>query len=134
MASKDTQVTGWTGWVVFAGVMMVLQGIFHAVAGLTALFNSEWLVVTESQLLVFDFTTWGWIHLIAGILVLVAGFQVMQGSAWARVVGVFVAVVSALGALASVELYPFWSIVLITVDVLIIYALTVHGDEMKALD
>lgn len=131
MPTKNNGVSNWVGWVFFAGFMMILLGIFQGIAGLTALLNSEWLLVTEQNLLVFDFTTWGWIHLLVGLTVLVAGFSVMHGSTWARVVGVLVAGLSMIANLASINTYPLWSLVVITINVLVIYALTVHGAELK---
>lgn len=132
MPSKSNGVSNWVGWVFFAGFMMILLGVFQAIAGLTALINPDWLVVTERSLLVFDFTTWGWVHLLLGIIVLVAGFSVMSGSTWARIVGVLVAGFSAIAHLASVNAYPIWSVIILVIDVLVIYALTVHGGELKA--
>ncbi len=134
MANKTNEVSNWVGWIFFAGFMMILQGFFSAIVGLTAIFNSDWLVVTNSQLLVLDLTTWGWTYLILGLVILVAGFQIMQGAVWARAVGVVAAMFSAIAALASLELHPWWSVIIIMVDVLIIYALTVHGDELENLE
>ena len=134
MARNDTNVTGWTGWVFFAGFMMILAGILESISGLTALLNSEWLVVGEKSLLVLNFTTWGWIHLLMGIVVLVAGFSVLHGAAWARAVGVVLATFSIIANLAYVNTYPIWSIAIMVVDVLVIYALTVHGNEVRNLE
>ncbi len=133
MASKNN-VTGWVGWVFFAGFMMTMLGTFQMIAGLTVLFNSKWLVTTESSLLLLNFSTWGWFYLLLGLTVLLAGFGVMKGSVWARVVGVLIALLSAAANLASVNIYPIWSIIIITVNVLVIFALTVHGDELKAVE
>lgn len=134
MPTKNNgEVTGWTGWVFFAGFMMIMLGIFQAIAGLTALINNQWLVVTEKNLLVLNFATWGWIHLLIGIVVLIAGFSVMHGSMWARIVGIIIAIISSVANLASVNVYPFWSIIMIVIDILVIYALTVHAGELKEL-
>ncbi len=133
MATKQ-DVTGWVGWVFFAGFMMTMLGTFQMIAGLTVLFNSKWLVATESSLLFLNFVAWGWTYLLLGLTVLLAGFGVMKGSVWARVVGVLIALVSAAANLASVNIYPIWSITIIAVNVLVIFALTVHGDELKAID
>lgn len=134
MANNNNEVSGWVGWIFFAGFMMILGGFFQAIAGVTALFNDEWLVVTNDQLLVLDITQWGWVHLLLGLLVLFAGFSVMQGATWARTVGVIVAMLSAIAWLAAINIYPLWAVIIITVDVLIIYALTVHGGELKDLE
>lgn len=125
-------VTGWTGWVYFAGFMMIIMGVLQSIAGFTALLNSDWLVVGEENLLLLDFTAWGWAHLLIGIVVLVAGFSVMHGARWARFVGVVLASISLVANLAYVNTYPIWSIAIMAVDVLVIYALTVHGNELEA--
>jgi hypothetical protein len=75
-------------------------------------------------------TTWGWIHLIAVIVVFLAGLAVFKGSVWARTVGVIVAMLSAIVNFAFLPYYPVWSIIIITVDVLVIWALIVHGREL----
>ena len=91
-----TTMTGWVGWVAFAGIMMVLLGSFHVIQGLIALFNDDYYLVTKNGLAVnFDFTTWGWVHLIGGCIVVAAGVCVFLGQIWARSVGVVVAMVSA---------------------------------------
>lgn len=134
MANKKNEVTGWVGWIFFAGFMMILTGALKAIWGITALFNSEWLVVGEEGLLYLDLTTWGWIQLILGLVVLFAGFAVMQGATWARVLGIVMAVGSILTHAVHIDVHSLWSILIIVIDVLIIYALTVHGDELKDLE
>jgi hypothetical protein len=126
--------TGWVGWIVFAGVMMVMVGTFHMIEGLIALFKDEYYLVAKSGLTVeVDYTAWGWTHLIAGAIVFAAGLGLFAGQMWARVVGVILAVVSALLNFAFIAAYPFWSSIVIAMDVLVIYALTAHGREMKSV-
>lgn len=126
------QPTGWVGWVFFAGFMMMIVGLFQAIAGLTGLLRHTWYVVSSSSgLLVFNYQAWGWIDLIIGLVVLLAGFSVLHGAKWARVVGVVLAGLSAVAKLVSINEYPVWSILIIAVDVLVIYALTAHGDEVS---
>lgn len=120
------------GWTVFAAVMMWLIGGFHAIAGLVALFEDEFYVLTPDYIFKFDVTTWGWIHLIAGIVVVLAGAALFSGAVWARTVGVILAVVSILANFAWLPWYPFWSIIMITVNVFVIWALTVHGRDIIA--
>lgn len=129
--AENKQFSGWTGWAIFAGFMMILGGIFQAIAGLTALLRPAWYLVASSHLLVFNYRAWGWLDLIIGVVILLAGFQILQGSLWARVVGVVLAILSAVGALASVSAYPLWSVIIIAIDVLVIFALSVHGAELK---
>lgn len=132
MAQNNTkEVSGWTGWVFFAGFMMIVMGFLQTISGLTALLNSDWLLVAPQRLLFLNFTAWGWAHLLLGIVVLIAGFYVMHGSTWARIVGVILAAVGLIANLAYVNTYPIWSIAIMVIDVLVIYALIVHGNELK---
>ncbi len=124
--------SGWTGWVYFAGFMMIIMGALQTISGLAALLNDEWLLVTEQRLIAFDFTTWGWIHLLIGVVVFAAGFAVMNGAVWARAVGVVIAMISLVANLAYANTYPIWAIAVVIIDVLIIYALTVRGNELRS--
>jgi hypothetical protein len=125
--------TGWVGWVIFAGIMMVMLGTFQAIEGLVAIFKDNYFVVPRSGLVVsVDYTTWGWVHLLLGILVALAGLGVMAGQMWARIIGIILALVSAVVNIAFLAANPVWSTILITIDILVIYALTVHGKETKA--
>ena len=125
------QTTGWVGWVYFAGAMMLVIGGLQAISGLVALFKNSYFVVSQGQLLVFDYTQWGWINLILGVLVFCAGLAVLSGQTWGRIVGVVMAVLSAIANLSFMSAYPAWSLIGLTIDVLVIYALTVHGAEAK---
>lgn len=131
MAVNNNQASGWTGWVYFAGFMMILMGLLQGVSGLVALLNNKWLVVTETHLIAFNFTTWGWIHLLLGVLIFAAGLAVMNGAVWARTVGVVIAMLSIVANLAYANTYPIWAVVVIVIDVLVIYALTVRGGEVR---
>src|SRR3990167_853737 len=86
--SARNQPTGWIGWVFFASLMMMLVGGFQAINGLVALFKDDFYLVSEKSLLVFDYSTWGWVHLIMGIVIFAAGVALMNGAAWARMVGI----------------------------------------------
>ena len=130
---RDAQATGWVGWVTFGGLMMVLVGFFGAIDGLTALFRDQYFVVAKSGLLVTaSYTTWGWVHLVLGLLVVSVGCGVLVGQTWARFVGIFLVVVHALVNLAFLAAFPAWSVIAIALDVLVIYALAVHGREAAA--
>jgi hypothetical protein len=124
--------TAWVGWIAFGGVMMILDGIFQAIIGLTAIFNPHWFVATKESILLFNLATWGWWNLLLGIVVTLVGFALFSGSMTARVLGVILVGLSLLSNLAWVGAYPLWSLIVITVDVLVIYALIVHGGEMRA--
>lgn len=118
-----------SGWVLYASTIMVLLGVFNVIMGLAALFNDEIFVVDESQLLVFDFTAWGVIHLVWGIVLVLVGFAVASGQEWARWVAVLVAGLNAIAQVGFLVAFPLWAIVLIALDVLVIYGLVARWDE-----
>ena len=129
MANKQT--SGWAiGWTAFAGIMMIMEGFWWVFSGIVALFNNQFYVVTQNWIFQFDVTTWGWIHLIIGLVILLAGFGLFNGAVWARTVGVIIAALAGLAAFAWLPWYPIWGIVYITVSVGIIWALTVHGRDI----
>jgi hypothetical protein len=128
----DRGVTGWAGWAAFAGVIMVMTGIFQATAGLVGLLNDDVYLVASDQLTItMDYTAWGWTHLILGSIVAAAGFAVFSGRVWARLVGVLLAALSALAHLLFISAFPFWTLIIVSMDVLVIYALTIHGGELR---
>jgi hypothetical protein len=124
--------TAWTGWVVFASLMMIMVGIFQAVEGLVALFDDGFYHVRPNGLVVnVNYNAWGTVHLLIGILLIVSGVGVLAGNLAARMVAIVLAGLSAIVNLAFIEAYPIWSVLIITVDVLVIYALVVHGRELR---
>src|SRR4051794_1895709 len=129
---SEQPITGWVGWVFFAGVMMVTMGAIHAIEGLVAIFRPSYFLVTENRLIVSSsYTGWGWVQLIAGIVVALAGIALFSGRMWARATAVVVAGLSVLVNLLFVSAYPWWSLTAIAVGVLVIYSVTVHGAEAK---
>jgi hypothetical protein len=122
----------WVGWVAFAGVLLLFLGVLHVVQGLVALLDQEFFVVRSSGLLLdLGYTAWGWVHLASGLVVLAAGYGVFAGAVWARAVGVAVALASALTSLIFLAAYPVWSMLAIALDVVLVWALTVHGSEIR---
>jgi hypothetical protein len=132
-ASRAREATsGWAvGFALFAAVMMIMAGIWQALAGLIAIFQNEFYVATRNYLFQFDATTWGWIHLLIGVVVGLAGLGLLAGQTWARVFGIFLAVLSAIANFMFIPYYPFWSLLIIAVDVFIIWALAAHGREIR---
>lgn len=121
---------GAVGLTVFAGVLMIMSGIFQAIEGLVALVNDTFFVFGDEYVFKFDVTTWGWIHLILGIIVAAAGFALFQGAVWARTVAVLLASLSLLTSFMWIPYYPIWSLVIMTVDVFVIWAVTSHGRDI----
>lgn len=124
--------TGWVGWIIFAGVTMIVLGAFSIIEGLVAVFQRSYYLVGPNNLLVHvNYSTWGWVHFGIGVAVVLVGFGVMTGAMVARVLGIALAVISAIVNLAFIAAYPVWGIIIIALDVLVIYALAVHGREMR---
>ena len=119
-------VSGWAvGLVVFAGAMMILAGTFQIIAGLAAIFDDEFFVVTQNYVFDLDVSAWGWVHLLLGIVLVVAGWGVFQGATWARATGMLLAILSAVANFFFIPNYPVWSIVIIALNVAIIWALSI---------
>ena len=127
---REGAQSGWVGMVIFAGIVMILLGAFNVIDGIVALVNHEWFVTAENDLLAFNYTAWGWFWLLFGLVTIFAGFGVLAGQTWARVVGIVVAVLNAVGHMVFVSAHPVWSVMIIALDVLVIYALTAHGREL----
>ena len=129
--TTSRETSAWAvGWTIYAAVWMWILGFFHALAGFAGILEDEILLVTPNYLLALDLTTWGWIHLILGIAVLIAGFSVFNGAVWARTVGVLIATVSILANFAWLPIYPLWGLLMITASAFVIWALTAHGRDL----
>jgi hypothetical protein len=118
--------------MVYAAVWMWILGFFHALAGFVAIAEDEIIVATPKYQFQLDVTTWGWIHLVLGAVVLFAGFALFNGSVWARTVGVLMAVVSVVSNFMWLPYHPIWGLLMITASSFVIWALTVHGREAAA--
>jgi len=127
---NSRQVTGWVGWVYFASFLLILGGVFQVIMGFTALLNDQFYVVTNNNLIAFDITTWGWIHLLLGLVMVIIGISLFAGRTWARVTAIILASLNFIGQFAFIGVYPWWSVTAMILDILVIYALTVHGDEV----
>ncbi|MEU7907629.1 hypothetical protein [Actinoplanes sp. NPDC049118] len=128
----SNQPTGWVGLVIFGGIMLTVLGGFQIIEGLVALFNDEYYVTTSRGLaLTLDFTAWGWTHVLIGLVALAAGIGILSGQTWARITGIVIAVLSAFANMLFLAAYPVGSTIVIALDILVIYALAVHGREIK---
>src|SRR5215211_234617 len=128
----DQTTSGWAvGFILFAGLMMIMVGIWQALQGLVAIFENEFYVATRNYLFQFDATTWGWIHLLLGLLVAFAGWGLLSGQTWARAAAIALALLSAIANFLFIPYYPFWALLLITLDIFVIWAITAHGGDMR---
>lgn len=132
--SPIRETSGWAmGWTAFASIMMTVQGFWWLMAGLIAVANGELYIAGQEYIFRFDTTTWGWIHLLVGIVVLAAGLGLFSGAVWARTVGVIVAGVAMLIAFAWLPWYPIFAVLFIVVSVSVIWALTAHGRDITTV-
>jgi hypothetical protein len=120
---------GHSGWVVFASVMMIFGGTMGVLEGITALRKDEVLVVNSHYAYTFDTTGWGWIHLILGILVVLAGIALFRGALWARVTAVFLAGLAMIANFLWLPYFPLWAIVLIGINAFVIWAVCTSGSR-----
>jgi len=129
---SDTTVTGWTGWGVFASVLLLIAGIFDLIFGIAAIIGpNTTVVVSDSGLFAVDVAAWGWWHIISGLALVLTSFFLYRGATWARVVAIILVILNAVGQLTLIDVQPWWSLAILAVDILVLYALTVHGRELK---
>lgn len=131
--AAEPEVTGWVGWIWFAGTMMIIAGALNMFYGIVALVNDTWVGWSSTgRALVFDLTGWGWVHVIVGAVVLLAGIGLFSGNVLARIVGVVAAAISIFANFLFVPAFPLWTLTVITIDVLVIWAILAHGGELRA--
>ena len=126
--TREPAVSGWAiGGITFAGTMLILIGMFQAIDGLVAIFNDDFFLVTQNYTFNLDTTAWGWIHLLLGIVMVLAGWSIFAGKTWAAVVALTLAMLSAVANFFFIPYYPFWSLIMIALDCWVIWALTRPG-------
>ena len=129
----STRNSSWTGWIAFAGILMVLIGGIDVFQGLIAIIRDNYYAITPNQIIVFDLTTWGWITLLLGIVVCLAGFGLLSGATWARWFTIVVACLSLISQLGFVgnSAYPLWALTGITLTLVVLYALIVRWGDVS---
>lgn len=128
--SQDNYSGGAVALTTFASVILMIAGVFQSLAGLTAIVNDEVFVTTEDYLLKADVSAWGWVHLSLGIVLFLAGLGLLQGAVWARTVAVVLASLSAIANFLWLPVQPWWAIIMITLNIFIIWAVTAHGRDI----
>ena len=123
--------SGWLGWIVFAAIMLGVVGVFNIIDGLVALTNHQAYLVTQRNLIAFDFTAWGWILLVLGIVQVLVGIFLYRGALLAMLAAVFILVLDSIAQLSFITAYPLWSITVIVLNAVILWAICVHGDEVE---
>ena len=123
--------TRWSGWIGFAGCLMIIIGGIAFFEGLIAVIRGAYYAVTPNQIVVFDTKTWGWITLLWGIIVALAGLGLLGRATWARWFAIVVCSVNILGqlAFAGSSAYPLWSLAILALTVIVLYAVIVRWDD-----
>ncbi|MFZ4583942.1 MAG: DUF7144 family membrane protein [Acidimicrobiia bacterium] len=121
------------GWITFAGVVMIIAGVFHGIVGFAEIIDRTYVAVGSNYAFAFNVSAWGWLHLGIGTLLVLAGLGVFTGNVAARAVGVLMAGLSGIAAFMWLPYAPVWAVAIIAIDVAVIWALTVHGRDIRYL-
>lgn len=129
---RDTPRTEWAGWVRFGAIILLVSGIFSAIQGLAALIGPDaYYTIVDGDLFLLNVEGWGWVNLILGLLLIVTAYGLFSEAGWARVTAIVLAVLSTIVQMLLMPLQPWWSFIIISIDVLIIYAVVVRGQELR---
>jgi len=133
MAAQDSS---WAGWIAFAGIVLLIIGVMDILQGFTAIIKDDYVVATPHGLATFDATGWGWTTLIWGILIIITGLGLLAGSDWARWVAIIAVALNAIGQVGFLanypQAYPLWNILIVTLNILVLYALTARWQSYKS--
>lgn len=131
---SESNATGWVGWIWFAAILLFIGAAIDIFYGFMAILGPDTAYFASSEVLVsFNLQAWGWWSLVIGVLLLLAGVFLIRGALWARIFAVAIAALNAVTQLMSLPAQPLWSLVMVALDVLVIYAVTVHGRELKSI-
>ncbi|MEV6300607.1 hypothetical protein AB0M02_14465 [Actinoplanes sp. NPDC051861] len=131
-AGTAPPMTSWVGVLSFAAIMMLVLGGFQILEGVTTLAHQEAFLSLANGVVELDYQTWGWSHVILGTVTVATGIGVFLGQTWARVVGVIITAGAALTHFSFLAVAPLWCSILICVEVVVIYALAVHGRDVRS--
>lgn len=132
-AHRPDQRTGWVGWIYFAGILLLIGAAIDIIYGLIAIIgpNTAYFVGSQGGVAKFDVARWGWWSLVIGLALVVVAFFLLTGRLWARILVAIVAAVNAVSHILLLPAQPWWSLIMIALDVLVIFAVTVHGGELR---
>jgi hypothetical protein len=131
-SESRAELSPWAvSFLILAAALMVIGGIFHFIEGLAALLNDDFFVVVRGYAFDMDITTWGWIHMIGGIIVAMAGIGLLSGALWARIVAIVVVMASAILNFVTIPYYPVWAMIMLVIDGGILWALLAHGRDLS---
>ena len=130
MEAKD-HGGAWATWVAFAGIMMITLGIFDVLGGFAALFSDDYFAVTKDGLLISNYKVVGAIHLGFGVLLIAVGWALLQLKTWARMAAIVIVVANAASHVAFLNEQPIWGLIMVAIDVLVVYALTVRWADVQ---
>jgi hypothetical protein len=116
----------YSGWVIFAAIMLFVLGVLNVIWGIAAIGDSKFFVADQKYIL-SNLNTWGWVTLIIGALELFAAFSLWSGGLYGRVIAIFVASLSAIASLMSIPAYPFWSLATFALGIIVIYQVSLYG-------
>jgi hypothetical protein len=122
-----------SGWVTFAGVMLCIAGVLNIIYGIAALGDSSFFLA-NTRFILSNLNTWGWVTLVLGLFQLFAAFSLWSGGLYGRIVGILAASLSAIAALLSIPAYPFWSLALFAIDIVIIHQIATRGTEGRGVE
>ncbi|TDE95947.1 hypothetical protein EXU48_06760 [Occultella glacieicola] len=127
------KVTAWVGWIWFAGLIMLSSGVFNVLSGIYAVGARDVSVVeVGTQILLLDVNSWGWVHIAVGALLVLVAICLLAGQFWARLAAVIVVGANMVTQFLYLPLTPWWSIVVLALDVVVLWALIVHGEEAES--
>ena len=118
------------GGTIFAAVLLTTVGVFQVFEGISAIAKDDIFISATNYVFNIDLTTWGWVHLVVGVLAVVVGVSILYGQGWAMIAGIVIAIFSALANFMFIPYYPIWALVVIAFDLFVIWSLsTVWGQR-----
>ena len=132
MGTQEREYAPGGGWILFAGVMVMVAGFLNLIYGIAAIDNSGTFVEGSRFVIFDDLNTWGWIHAAIGVVQLIAAFSIWSGNEFGRFIGILSAAVSAVAIILFVNAFPFAALGIFILDLLVIYGLVVYGGRARA--